>query len=499
MGEEKRREYIEGQYDFEIPPKPVPEQEINEEMTVDLCIVGAGQAGTMAALTAGKLGASAVVLQKTNNVFCYGRVANLLNTKFQLEKYGEPFDVSDYESHMLRASAGRGNPSLIKLFYEKSGECGDFINAVAEEFGLEHRYEIYNTYKTVEVGWSDTTAYHRQLTFIRAMRPIIEQLGITYRFHTPGYYLEKDHQGRVCGVIAKKEGPGEEGYLRVKASKGVLLCTGDIGGNEKMLRKYSTWAAGVKSCYAPGVNTGDGHQMALWAGAQMQKGEFSNMIHLDPTVLPEGNAPLSDYPFLAVNLNGDRFMNEEIVYQYKVNAALNQPEQTYFQIGGKHMPDFVKSKKDIRNYTWDKAVKSGAIQSGETIKELAAKINVPAERLRETILRYDAMAERGIDDEFGKQAKNFENTEIIEGPYYAIKRRAGVLTVVGGLVTNRRLQVFDTHNQIIEGLYAAGNTVGCFYGPDYPYAGFEILESGHSSGRAMTFGRIAARAALGDL
>lgn len=64
-------------YSFEIPPEPVAESEITEEISVDLCIVDAGQAGTLAALTAAKMGASAVVLQKTRNVFCYGRVANL--------------------------------------------------------------------------------------------------------------------------------------------------------------------------------------------------------------------------------------------------------------------------------------------------------------------------------------------------------------------------------------------------------------------------------------
>lgn len=486
------------EYSFMKAPAKVAESEINETINVDLCIVGAGQAGTLAALTAGKMGASAVILQKVSDVFCYGRVANMMNTKFQLDEYKEPFNSADYAAHMLQASNGRGNPEIIKLFYDNSGETGDFINAVAEEYGLEHRFVIYNDYKTVEVGWSDTSAYHRQNTFIRAMKPIIQSMGIEYRFNTPGYYLEQDKNGKVTGVIAKKEAKGESGYLRVNAKKGVLLCTGDIGGSQEMLEKYSTWAYGLQSTYAKGVNSGDGHKMALWAGGQMQRGEFANMIHLDPTVLPEGDAPLSNYPFLAVNLEGKRFMNEEIVYQYKVNAAINQPEQTYYQIGGKNMPEFVKSQRDIRNYTWDRAVARGAIQEGATIEELAEKIGVPADALKATIERYDSICDSGNDEDFGKKAENFANTKVVEGPYYSIKRKAGVLTVVGGLVTNNKLQVLDNNNKVIEGLYVAGNTVGRFYGPDYPYAGFEILESGHSCGRAMTLGRVAAKAALGE-
>ncbi len=290
--------FEEGQYSFEIPPEKVPESEINETIDVDICIVGAGQAGTLAALTAGKLGAKAVVLQKASTVWCHGRVAN--------------------------------------------------------------------------------------------------------------------------------------------------------------------------------------------------------MIHFDPTVLPEGNAPLSDFPFLAVNLLGERFMNEEIVYQYKINAALSQPEHTYYQIGGKDMPAFVKSQNDIRKYTWDDAFERGAIQEGQTIEELAEKIGVPADKLRKTIERYDELVKNGEDVDFGKSPEKFANTAIVEGPYYSIKRRAGILTCPGGLVTNDRLQVLDNDNNVIEGLYVAGNTVGRFYGYDYPIHGFKTIESGHSSGRAMTFGRLAAKFAMED-
>lgn len=77
LSEEKKFE--EGQYSFEIPPEKVPESEINETLDVDICIVGAGQAGTLAALTAGKLGAKTVVLQKPQMVWCHGRVANMIH------------------------------------------------------------------------------------------------------------------------------------------------------------------------------------------------------------------------------------------------------------------------------------------------------------------------------------------------------------------------------------------------------------------------------------
>lgn len=183
---------------------------------------------------------------------------------------------------------------------------------------------------------------------------------------------------------------------------------------------------------------------------------------------------------------------------YKINAALSQPEHTYYQIGGKAMPEFVKSQKDIRKYTRDDAVEGGAIQEGATIEELAEKIGVPADNLRASIERYDELAAKGEDEDFGKSPEKFANTAIVEGPYYSIKRCAGILTCPGGMVTNERLQVLDNDNKVIPGLYVADNTVGRFYGYDYPIHGFNIIESGHSSGRAMTFGRLAAKFAMED-
>ena len=62
-------------------------------------------------------------------------------------------------------------------------------------------------------------------------------------------------------------------------------------------------------------------------------------------------------------------------------------------------------------------------------------------------------------------------------------------------MTNERLQVLDGNNQVIDGLYVAGNTLGKFFGMVY----YMSVMSGVSNGRAVTTGRLAARFALNDL
>lgn len=480
--------YEEGQYAFEIAPDPVDESEINETIDAEIVIVGAGNAGIPAALTAMDLGAKTVVLQKNPTTFTHGWAVRPFGTDLIPDNDGQAMlkALSD-------ANVGLTDTRLLKLYIDHSGETIDFFNRIAEENGLEHRYVRY-TPTSPYVVWDDTVAYHRQNTFMTAAAEICADHGVEFRYECPGYYLEKDENGRVTGVIAKDLANG--GYIRANASTGVIVASGDIGNNEQMLERYSSIAVGVPSAYVGKSNEGEGQQMLLWAGAQIQKYPFTAMIHLDPSVLPEGNAPFSDYPWLSVNGDGNRFMDESVDYQAKIYAACGQTQITFFNIGGPEMKEYINNTEDLRKFTWDDAYERGAIVEGATVEELAEKIGVPADNLQATIDRYMEMYNEGEDSDFGKPIENFENTLLDEaGPFYAIKRSPGTLVVAGGAVTNERLQVLDGNNKVIEGLYVAGNTLGKFFGMVY----YMSVMSGVSNGRAVTTGRLAARFALNDL
>lgn len=72
--------------------------------------------------------------------------------------------------------------------------------------------------------------------------------------------------GKVTGVIAKDES-GK--YIQFNASKGVILATGDYMNNEAMVKQVGarTWTATTRKQYQ---KTGDGHIMAIDAGAKME-------------------------------------------------------------------------------------------------------------------------------------------------------------------------------------------------------------------------------------
>lgn len=482
--------FEEGQYAFEIAPDPIPEDQVAEAIDVDICVIGAGLAGTTAALAAGNLGAKTIVLQKAPQVHTFGRIAAVWNAEVQKEA-GIELDTNEMLSVWNTVNFGFADTRVVKMFLETSGECIDFINRIAEENGLEHKWEVHPNGQQF-IQWSDASNYHRQLTFCQQMTPVIEGMGVEYRYNTPAIYLEQDDSGRVTGVIAHDD--RDDKYIRVNASKGVIVCTGDIGNDEKMVEKYAPPAVGVPSAYIGGYDTGDGQKMMMWAGAQMQKLPYCSGIHLDPTTLPEGDAPWSDYSWLAVTTQGKRFMNEGMWYQSKVAAALTQTDIVFYQIGGPDMKTFCEENPDARAYTWDDAYARGAIIEAASVGELAGKIGVDEATLEETVARYNELYEAGVDGDFGKPAEDFASTYIPpEGPIYAIKRSPGALGIFGGAATTPRLEVLDGENNVVEGLYAAGLTVGRFYGYEYPQ------ECGATqAGRCLCNGIMAVRFALGD-
>ena len=111
------------------------------------------------------------------------------------------------------------------------------------------------------------------------------------------------------------------------------------------------------------------------------------------------------------------------------------------------------------------------LTKAESVEALAQKIRVPEEALRRTLDRFNEMARRGRDDDFGRgesasdryygddrRAPNPCLAPLDEAPFYAIPLFPGDLGTKGGLVTDPRGRVLTEDGSVIEGLYAAGNT-----------------------------------------
>jgi fumarate reductase flavoprotein subunit len=113
-------------------------------------------------------------------------------------------------------------------------------------------------------------------------------------------------------------------------------------------------------------------------------------------------------------------------------------------------------------------------------------MELPVDVFTATVARYNELARLGKDLDFGKRPDRL--TTIEKPPFYAGKGFYGLLTVMGGLNLNTRMQALDRDWEVIPGLYLAGNTMGNRFAVDYP-----TLAPGLSHGMALHFGRIAGK------
>ncbi len=103
--------------------------------------------------------------------------------------------------------------------------------------------------------------------------------------------------------------------------------------------------------------------------------------------------------------------------------------------------------------------------------------------------RYNELVAKGVDEDFGKDAKWL--TPIESGPFYGIYRhlRLSCGAMSGVVVDGKTHQCISVDNQPIPGLYAVGNIASGFYGGvDYPLDVF-----GMSLGRCYTEGYVVGR------
>ena len=105
------------------------------------------------------------------------------------------------------------------------------------------------------------------------------------------------------------------------------------------------------------------------------------------------------------------------------------------------------------------------------------------------VTEYNEYCKNGHDSIFCKDPRWL--LPIQEPPYYAIKGQANLSDAIGGFKINERMEVLDTEDEPIPGLFAAGSTTGCWESESYCY---EL--TGHLLGFAINSGRIAGENAV---
>ena len=312
----------------------ISDDEIVETIDTEFLVIGAGTGGLFAACAAGDAGMETFVMEKFNGGVVRDDLAGV-NSRLQQES-GYEIDAIAYLRDMDHYAAGQCNLALHKVWLERSGETIDWYENVLSSYGIalwheaaEEKHEV--NYRHWATGHSPAWPVDGSLDGFTVLTDYAEKTGhVTFRYQTPMVSLTVEND-RVTGAI----GQGADGYIRVNASKGVLVCTGGYAANLDLLKQLQPHTTSIYAYNSaqPGCE-GDGIKACLRVGAKMDETHSSMLF--DRASVPADSLGGADcgtamvfwmgsQPWLKVNLNGERFCNESGTYDFILHADASQP------------------------------------------------------------------------------------------------------------------------------------------------------------------------------
>ena len=484
-----------------------------------------------AAITAAEEGARVVVLEK--RLFPGG--ASNTPVGFGFIKKDRASRDKAFETHM-EGTLWTANADLVRAFDNTSGEIPDWLTGMGR---LSHTLvpgpPIIMGEAAPGSGWFraavDTQGYcalkpvgqgHGGAQLIKGMVARAGELGVEILYATPGKKV-LTAGGLITGVYAEAKN-GDTFHVEAGA---VVIATAGFNEDPEMIEKYSgydftlDWYGNCEEGnyfnLCPNLRlTGDGIKMAWEAGAD--KGHIGIPVwpHVPgPGVI--GNMPwlmlsqvriIQEQPYLWVNQDGRRFMNEEVIPGRLPagNLIARQPGKSaiiiFDDLTRRHLEEegvdkiyFIFPAKTLTDVEGDirKLIAQGNkhVFVAETLDELAAQAGIDPFNLKQTIDAYNGYCEKAYDDQYLKDPRYLR--PVSEPRFYGLRVFNTAYGTSGGIRVNGKTEALTKERRVIPGLYAAGDIIlGEYYG--------DMVNQGQQSfGFALTTGRIAGKSAMGYL
>lgn len=537
----------------------------------DLVAIGSGGGGLAAAITAHDHGASALVIEKSDQVggvtaLSMGEVwipgnhlaanAGIADSEQSGFRYAQSLSMG-YGTDAAILNQSLHGPAALQYFEERIGlrmqvirGCPDYYFRHNNDAISEGRYLEVVPFPAETLGdWQARTRVSAQVPYAFTHEDIFrgggtanmmdwdyalmaERLGKDERCLGPGlagYFVKgvldrgipmetgveaveliADGQ-RVVGLRARRG--GEDVFIR--AHRGVVIAVSSYERNPDFARTLSNQIDPV-SMVMPSVD--GGHlRLAGQVGARIARvPDPTNLgIHIPGEELEDG-VPLwrGSLPFLGlphtivVNRAGCRFADEAFyrALYYAVDvidgASQSHPNFPCWAVFDAQ----ARAKYPFGSVPPGADLPEGLAAQAETLEQLALLIGVDPAGLVRTVSRFNTHAERGEDPDFARgtfpwgsvmigdihQKPNANLGPLSQGPYYAVElKRMGGGGIAGtGLVADHHCRVVDWNGAVIEGLYAAGNSMVRFDSG-------ALMQSGMTNARGMTHGYLAGRHAAG--
>lgn len=555
----------------------ISESDIYAEVSADVVVVGLGLAGVSAARGAAEMGATVIGIDGAAAPCCRSGEFAVINSPTLNKRWPERAltreEVAEIVDSHVNESGYRVKRPITAKWADNIGPVFDWYMGadshlfiadetrapIPDEYADDFLVPIYRplpSYKDKDgkehvYNWKEErfpcfpTSVEflpsQQKTFSAHWQKALDTGKVKGYFgHFGKKLIMKD--GVCVGVYALDDMPGSPTkgkYLKINAAKGVILSTGDYGSNDAAMYHFAPDIMKTHknnrlftSVDVNGVRTnqGDGQRMGAWAGAKVAGFNAPMIHHMGGGADLSGVGVMGNAGFLNLDMDGKRFMNEDLPGQQLENQIeavrlmkswqifdANWPEQVT------HMPaahggacyyepytsieQAPKNNRTYRNwkspYQLEEAIAAGRCIKADTLEELVAKLYPDDKKAQETALasikRYNELAAKGVDEDFNKVSSRLMPVDT--APFYADQFSTAImLTCIGGLESDEDCHTFkeitdeegrQVCGDIIKGLYVAGNMQGGRFGLQYP-----IGLKGVSHAMALYYGKVAGENAV---
>ncbi len=496
-------------------PEAAPVPHAPTKLTCDLCVLGGGGSGLVAAIRFAQItGKKVIVLEKAQK--CGGSTTFAHNWFTGYNRWHQEAGIPDQTENLLkyciREAQGCLPDSLVEKVLRNTGRFFEWLvdwdEAEAREcfaigrgpmgaLGIDYpdrKFENLNCHDpAIGPGWAGTY-------LVRKMQQVAPSLGVEIYTGTEAVELLTNENGALCGVLAKDAG----GMVEVSASA-VVLATGGFSGNDEKLKEFEPdfFDGGIPvHRFSPVTCSGDGMTLSkpLGAWCNMKKTKLNKFgpVHHPYTASGCGMAgfgammvdfrgdlkempmgPMGDTSFLDnIPEHAIWYIITESTVEKNLRSSVERPRE-----GNKDM-----TYEDYRAEIDFELRGNGPAFCGNTLEELAEKLNMEPARLIASVEQFNEgcnkpqmpMMPFQTDDDGGSNP-TFNNDQvdggdggpglppppaaepIVEGPFYAFLGQRFAEGAFGGVMTNEDVEVIREDGSVIPGLYAVGDAASTWY------------------------------------
>jgi tricarballylate dehydrogenase len=452
--------------------------------TVDVLVVGGGNAGLCAAMTAQRAGARVLLLESSPEVFRGGNSRHTRDIRYTHDRANAfvtgPYSEDEFWDDLRRVTDGETNESLARLTIRESADLGAWMPA----HGVRWQRPLRGT---LHLARTNAFFLGGGKAMVNAYYDTARKLGVRI-----AYEAEVSRLDLSDGAFCSAEVTHGSDPLQVARAKCVVLASGGFEANIPWLRKY--WGEAADNFVIRGTRYNQGLMLEELLAHGAKPVGNPREFH---AVAVDARAPkfdggivtrLDSVPFgIVVNREGRRFYDEGEDFwpkRYAIWGGLiaRQPGQVAYSIGdaramGRFMPSVFP------------AVEAGSLD------DLSARLGLDATAVIETIGAFNRSVRPGsfdastLDDcrtEGIDPPKSHWALPVDRPPFWAYPLRPGITFTYLGVTVNDRAQVIMQDDQPAPNVFAAGEVM----------AG-NILGRGYLAGFGLTigtvFGRIAGR------